>query len=93
MQSLKPQSLEEPICDTCLTRLEDTPFRKLVLKDKKGEPLIVCIHYFSPCWDFDLLNEKYHSHDIVYAAFSMKSKNLTKNPKVLRNLRNNYDLW
>ncbi len=92
MKSLETESLHEPICDTCLTRLDDSPFRKLVLKEKNGVPLIICIHYFAPCWDQDLINEKYSNYEIVFAGFSLDSKSLP-NPKAIRNLQNNLDLW
>ena len=93
MLSIKSQTLQEPICDTCLSKLGDAPFRKLVLKDKKGFPLILCIHYFSPCWDLDLLHEKYSEYELVYAGFSLNPKSILKKPKTIRNLQNNYDLW
>ena len=93
MQSFRTESLQEPICDICLTKLDDNPFRKLVLKEKNGNPLIICTHFFAPCWDQDLINEKFPEHEIVYAGFSLNSNSLSKNPKVVKNFQKNYDLW
>jgi len=93
MQFLETHSLEEPICDICLRKLDETPYRKVILRDEKGEPLILCSHYFFPCWDQDLILNKYPNCEMLHVCFSHTLDELIKKPKIIKNIQMNVDLW
>ena len=64
-----------------------------MLKDKEGEPIVVYFHYFFPCWDIDLVFEKFPDCKIIDAGFRVMPENFSKNINHLKNLKKNPDLW
>lgn len=78
-------------CDTCKSPIEFLPYRILTMKDMEGFPKTLRFHYFYPCWDFDLVCQKYPNYEIVHAGFSCDLETIT--PKILKNLRKNEFLW
>ena len=83
----------QPVCDTCEKRFDDMPYRVIVLKDKEGEPIVVYFHYFFPCWDVNLLSDKFPDCKIVDIGFNLDTKDIPKNANKLKNLKQNFDLW
>lgn len=82
-----------PICNTCKTKLDDNPYRVIVLKDNEGEPIVIYFHYFFPCWDIDLVSQRFPDSTIVDAGFSVEFQNISKNIKKIKNLKQNEELW
>ena len=83
---------EKPICNTCQCEIEDLPSRVVSIADKSGNPIVLHYHYFFPCWDLALLCQEYPYHEIVSAGYTCSSE-ILQNPKHLRNLKQNLDLW
>ena len=82
-----------PICNTCKTGFDDTLYRVLILKDKEGEPIVVYFHYFFPCWDIDLVADKFPDCEIIEAGFRINAECILKNIDQIKNLKQNSDLW
>ena len=60
--------------------------------NKQGTPKVVHYHYFFPCWDIDLFFQDFSDHRIISIAYAYDPR-ILQNPKKLRNLKNNLDLW
>ncbi len=83
---------EKQFCTTCNCEIQDSFSRVINTVDKSGNLIALHYHYFSPCWDLDLFCQAYPHHRIASAGFSFDSKVLP-NPKQLRNMKKNLDLW
>jgi len=81
-----------PVCSTCLSKIEFLPHRIVSLTDQNDIPIVLHFHYFYPCWDIDLLFQRYVDHQITSLAFSCDEK-ILENPLIIRNMKNNLDLW
>ena len=49
-------------------------------------------HYFFPCWDIDYVCQNLTEYEIFKMGYSCE-RSILKNPKSLRNLKQNFDLW
>lgn len=83
---------DNPVCNTCNCEIQDSHSRVLSITDKSGIPIVLNYHYFFPCWDPLRFYQEYPYHRIISAGYSC-DYNVLKNPKILRNLKNNLDLW
>ncbi len=83
---------EKPVCTTCNCEIQDSISRVLSISDKSGNPIILHYHYFHPCWDLSLFCQMYPYHKIISVGYSCDSE-ILKNSKVLRNMKQNLDLW
>ncbi len=81
-----------PVCDTCLSKIDFLPYRIVSVADKTDIPKVLHFHYFYPCWDIDYFFQKFIDHKIISLAFSY-DENILKTPLIVRNIKNNLDLW
>jgi len=92
-QILEFQDLDKnPICNTCHMEIQNYPSRVITMANKLGDPIVLHYHYFFPCWDLSLLFQEYPHHTIISAGFVCDPK-MTQNQKLVRNLKQNLDLW
>ncbi len=62
------------------------------MRDKDGGPRLLCFHFFFPCWDFDLLIQKYPNLVIDHAGFSIP-ENIRMKESSIRDLQKNLEFW
>jgi hypothetical protein len=97
---LKPQlqlkkaihySSEKHVCSTCKEEVIDIS-RVLIMCDKDGGPRLLFFHYFFPCWDMDLLCQKYPNFVIDRLGFSFP-ENLKISESSVKDLKQNLKFW
>ena len=97
---LKPQlqlkkaihySSEKHVCCTCKEEVTDIS-RVLIMCDKDGGPRLLFSHYFFPCWDMDLLCQKYPNLVIDRLGFSFP-ENLKISESSVKDLKQNIKFW
>lgn len=81
-----------PICSTCHSLIEFTPYRTVVIEDNYLHSRTLNFHYFFPCWDVDYLLQLYEECKIISAGFSCDPE-ILKKPLIVRNMEKNSDLW
>ena len=81
-----------PICSTCKSSIDDLTYRFLIVKNQNMKHELLSFHYFFPCWDIIYICQNLIEFKIIKAGFSCDAS-IKKNPKALRNLRRNDDLW
>lgn len=77
---------------TCKTRIEFLPYRIVTLEQDNSEIKVLQFHYFAPCWDLDEFFANHVNEKIVSLAYSYDNE-ILKKPMILRNIKNNFDLW
>jgi hypothetical protein len=87
----KTQSSEIHVCDTCKEEIPDIS-RVLLMRDKDGGPRLLCFHYFFPCWDMELLVQRYPNLKIDKVTFSVPENILMKQSSI-EDLQRNHNLW
>ena len=85
-------SLGNPTCHTCKTRIENLPFRFLIVHDDFKNESLLEFHYFYPCWDVNYICNNLPGLKIVKAGFCYDDY-ILKNPKKINNIKRNVDLW
>ena len=85
-------SVKPPICYTCKSSIYDLHYRILIVKDRYMKHKLLQFHYFSPCWDIDYVCQNLTEYEIFKAGFSCE-ESILKNPKSIRNMKQNFDLW
>jgi len=88
----KEDGEDMPICDTCMSKIDSTPYRIVSLADGTDIPKVCHFHYFYPCWDLDLFFQRYTDNQIISVGFSCDREILEK-PLIVRNMKQNLDLW
>jgi hypothetical protein len=83
---------QSPICNTCKSPIDDLTYRFLIVKNRYMKHELLSFHYFFPCWDVNYVFQNLMDYEIIKAGFSCDAS-IKKNPKTLRNLRRNDDLW
>jgi hypothetical protein len=81
-----------PDCIVCKKEIEFEPYRMISLVDKSGIPSVLHFHYFSPCWDLNRFFYEHMDDQIISLAYSC-DESILERPKIIRNMRNNLDLW
>lgn len=90
--SIRQYSSEKHICDTCSQEIGSNISRTLVMCDKDGGPRFLCFHFFFPCWDFQLLVQKYPNLIIDKTGFSIP-ETIPLKIKSIKDMQNNLDFW
>lgn len=85
-------SVKPTFCYTCKSPISDLPYRFLIVKDRYMKHKLLPFHYFFPCWDIDYVCQNLTEHEIFKAGFCYE-QSILKNPKSIRNLKQNFDLW
>ena len=62
------------------------------MRDKDGGPRLLCFHYFFPCWDMDLLVQRYPNLKIDRVTFSVP-ENTSMKQSSMEDLQRNQNLW
>lgn len=81
-----------PTCHTCQSSIIDKPYRFLVVQKPDNTHELISFHYFFPCWDIDFVCKNLLKFKIVKAGF-ICDQSIKKNPKMIKNLKKNIDLW
>ena len=84
--------LGKRICDSCYVEIKDELCRFCIMRDVDDNPRVLHFHYFSPCWNFDMLCKKYSNHEFVKVGFDCDEK-ITNDPNYIQNLKSNLKLW
>jgi hypothetical protein len=85
-------SQEKHVCATCNEEIDYEISRVMLMRDKDGGPRLLCFHFFFPCWDFDLLIQKYPNLVIDHAGFSIP-ENIRMKESSIRDLQKNLEFW
>ncbi len=85
-------SSEKHVCDTCNEKIDYEISRVMLMHDKDGGPRLLCFHFFFPCWDFDLLIQKYPNLVIGHAGFSIP-ENIKMKESSIKDLQKNLEFW
>ena len=88
----KHYSQEKHVCATCNEEIDYEISRVMLMRDKDGGPRLLCFHFFFPCWDFDLLIQKYPNLVIDHAGFSIP-ENIRMKESSIRDLQKNLEFW
>ncbi len=91
-KNTKHYSLEKHVCATCNEEIDYEISRVLLMSDKDGGPRLLCFHFFFPCWDFELLIQKYPCLVIDHAGFSIP-ENIRMKESSIRDLQKNLEFW
>jgi hypothetical protein len=62
------------------------------MQDKDGGPSLLCFHFFFPCWDLNLLCQKYPYLIINKLGFSFP-ENITMEEKSIKDMQENLEFW
>ena len=90
--SIHQYSSEKHVCDTCNNEIGVNISRILLLRDRDGGPRLLCFHFFFPCWDFELLIQKYSKFVIERTGFSVPER-IPLKEKSIKEMQNNLDFW
>ena len=88
----KHYSLEKHVCATCNEEIDYEISRVMLMRDKDGGPRLLCFHFFFPCWDFELLIQKYPHLVIDHAGFSIP-ENIRMKESSIKDLQKNLEFW
>ncbi|QUC64237.1 hypothetical protein NsoK4_07280 [Nitrosopumilus sp. K4] len=89
---LNKENEDMPVCDTCKRQIEFLPYRIVTVEDNDMRIWVLHFHYFFPCWDLDYFFQNHANDKIVAMAYSCDA-DIIKNPMVVRNYKQNMDLW
>ena len=85
-------TLGKHVCDTCKSEIGHEISRIILMRDIDGGPHLLCFHFFFPCWDMELLCQKYPNLIIDKLRFSLPKKMKLKKES-LQDLQNNLNFW
>lgn len=85
-------SFKKHVCDTCNEEIDSEISRILIMQDKDGGPRLLCFHFFFPCWDLNLLCQKYPYLIINKLGFSFP-ENITMEEKSIKDMQENLEFW
>lgn len=88
----KHNSAEKHVCDTCREEINSEISRVLIMRDKDGGPRLLCLHFFFPCWDLDLICQKYPNLIIDKTAFSIP-ENIHIKESSIKDMQQNIEFW
>jgi len=91
-KNTKHYSLEKHVCATCNEEIDYEISRVMLMRDKDGGPRLLCFHFFFPCWDFELLIQKYPHLVIDHAGFSIP-ENIRMQESSIKDLQKNLEFW
>ena len=80
------------VCDTCQCVIGDEVSRLILMRDHDGGPNVLFFHFFFPCWDLELLCQKYPHLIIDKLRFSIPEKMQMKKNSI-EDLQNNFKFW
>ncbi len=91
-KNTKHYSSEKHVCATCNEEIDNEISRVMLMSDKDGGRRLLCFHFFFPCWDFDLLIQKYPYLVIDRAGFSIP-ENIRMKENSIKDLQTNLEFW
>jgi len=86
------EKYDTEFCNTCQCKIREDTSRILHIINKSGDSLTLHYHYFFPCWDLSLFCQRYPDFRISSAGY-MCHPEILQNPKMVRNMKKNLDLW
>ena len=84
-------SSEKHVCSTCKEEIVDIS-RVLIMRDRDGGPRLLCFHFFYPCWDMELLCQKYPNLIIDRTGLSFP-ENLVMSKSSIKKIQKNQEFW
>jgi hypothetical protein len=84
-------SSEKHVCSTCKEEIIDIS-RVLIMRDRDGGPRLLCFHFFYPCWDMELLCQKYPNLIIDRTGLSFP-ENLVMSKSSIKKIQKNQEFW
>ena len=91
-KNTKHYSSEKHVCSTCKEEIDSEISRILIMCDIDGGPRLLCFHFFFPCWDFELLCQKYPNLVIEKVGFSITENVLIKESSI-KDMQENLSFW
>lgn len=91
-QSVVYPVIGKHVCDTCKAEIGHEISRIILMRDIDGGPRVLCFHFFFPCWDMELLCQKYPNLIIDKLRFSFPKK-MKLDHNTMKELQNNLDFW
>jgi len=85
-------STEKHVCSTCKEEINSEISRVLIMRDKDGGPRLLLFHFFFPCWDMNLLCQKYPNLIIDKLGFSFP-ENITMTESSMKDMQKNPEFW
>ena len=85
-------SVEKHVCNTCDQEIDSEISRILIMRNIDGGPRLLCFHFFFPCWDLELLVQKYPNLTIDKVAFSFP-ENWMINENSISDMKKNLEYW
>ena len=85
-------SSEKHVCSTCKVEIDSEISRILIMRDIDGNPRFLRFHFFFPCWDFDLLCQKYPDLVIDRIGFDI-TENIRIKESSMKDMQENLEFW
>ena len=91
LEETRHYSTQKHVCDTCKEEIPDIS-RILIMHDKDAGPRLLCYHFFFPCWDMELLCQKYPNLIIDRTGLSFP-ENLVMSKSSIKKIQKNQEFW
>ena len=82
----------DPVCSICNHEMDDSIHRIIYFGDPKKTLFSRRFHFFFPCWDVELISQRYVHHKIISAGFSCE-ENILYDSNIVKSLQRNSSLW
>jgi len=79
-------------CETCNEEIGFNISKILILKDKDDGRKFLSFHFFFPCWDIDLLCQKYPNMTIDRIGFSFP-QGMSISEDAVSKIKKNLEYW
>jgi len=91
-KNTKHYSSEKHVCSTCKEEIDFEISRILTMRNIDGGPRLFCFHFFPPCWNFELLCQKFPDLIIDNMGFSIP-ENMLITESSIKDMQENLEFW